>query len=123
MVVEKTLPPGGDTSAPVDKNTVDELSHTRSAVYLSRWRLAIVTASLCLGTFLVAIDTTIISVAIPKIATDFTALEDIGWYGSAYLLTVTAFQPAFGSIFRLFDAKSSYLISILIFEGRFFPYP
>lgn len=85
--------------------------------YLSSWRLAIVTSSLCLGTLLVAIDTTIISVAIPRISTDFKALDDVGWYGSAYLLTVTAFQPAFGSIYKFFDAKSTYLTSILTFEG------
>ncbi|KAH6669840.1 efflux pump antibiotic resistance protein [Halenospora varia] len=87
-----------------------------STPYLSKWRLAIVTGSLCLGTLLVAIDTTMISVAIPKISTDFKALDDIGWYGSAYLLTVTAFQPAFGSVYKFFDAKWVYLVSIFTFE-------
>jgi len=87
------------------------------AINLSGWRLAIVTGSLCLGTLLVAIDTTIISVAIPRISTDFKNIDDIGWYGSAYLLTVTAFQPAFGSIYKFFDAKTTYLISIFTFEG------
>lgn len=76
--------------------------------------------SLCAGTLLVAIDTTIISVAIPTIATEFVAFADVGWYGSAYLFTVTAFQPAFGSVYRFFDAKWTYLLSIIIFEGRCF---
>ena len=91
---------------------------TNHTLYLNAWRLAIVTASLCLGTFLVALDTTIISVAVPKIATDFQAINDVRWYGSAYLLTVTAFQPAFGSVYRLFNTKLIYLLSILIFEGK-----
>lgn len=88
----------------------------KATVYLSSWRLALVISSLCLGTLLVAIDTTIIAIAVPAISTHFTAFEDIQWYGSAYLLTVTAFQPAFGSIYRYFRAKEVYLISILIFE-------
>jgi MFS family permease len=33
-------------------------------------------------------------------------------------MTVTAFQPAFGSVYKVFDAKSSYLLSILAFEGK-----
>ena len=96
-----------------EEHEATELTH-----YLAAWRLTVVIASLCLGTLLVAIDTTIISVAVPKIATEFQAINDIGWYGSAYLMTVTAFQPAFGSVYKLFDAKWSYLSSILAFEGE-----
>lgn len=86
------------------------------AAYLHGWRLAIVISSLCFGTLLVAIDTTIIAVVVPSISTDFQAFNDIQWYGSAYLLTVTAFQPAFGALFRYFSAKRVYLASVLIFE-------
>ncbi|PYH70137.1 MDR family MFS transporter [Aspergillus vadensis CBS 113365] len=81
------------------------------------WRLAIVIVSLCCGTFLVALDTTIISVAVPSISTTFQAFDDVGWYGSAYLLTVTAFQPAFGNVFQLFDAKATYLGVAVLFEA------
>lgn len=85
---------------------------------LPQWRLVLVVLSLCIGTLLVAIDTTIVSTAIPHIATDFKALDDVGWYGAAYLFTVTAFQPAFGSIYRFFDAKWTYLASVVLFESR-----
>lgn len=91
-----------------------------SPQHFSLWRTVVVILSLCAGTLLVAIDTTIISVAIPSIATDFVAFHDVGWYGSAYLFTVTAFQPAFGSIYRFFDAKWTYLTSIVLFEGVYF---
>lgn len=33
-------------------------------------------------------DQTIIATAIPKITDQFGALNDVGWYGSAYMLTV-----------------------------------
>ncbi len=85
--------------------------------YPSPFRLTIVLLSLFLGTFLVAIDTTIVSVAIPKISTQFHALNDVGWYGSAYLITMTAFQPAGGTVYKFFNAKCVYLTAILVFEG------
>lgn len=81
-------------------------------------KLAIILVSLFLGTFLVAIDTTIISVAIPKISTEFHAFNDISWYGSVYLIFLTALQPAGGTVYKFFNIKFVYLASILIFEGK-----
>ncbi|BCS19563.1 MDR family MFS transporter [Aspergillus puulaauensis] len=95
----------------------EQKSGIDSGGVLPSWRLVFVIGSLCLGTFLVALDTTIISVAVPSIVTDFQAFDDVGWYGSAYLLTVTAFQPAFGSVYKTFNAKFTYLVSVLVFEG------
>lgn len=84
--------------------------------YPTGWKLAIIIASLYFGSFLIAIDTTIINVAVPKISTDFESLGDIAWYGTAYLLTVTAFQPIFGSFYKFFNTPAVYKISIIIFE-------
>ncbi|KAI9724632.1 MAG: hypothetical protein M1828_003656 [Chrysothrix sp. TS-e1954] len=80
-------------------------------------RLAIILLSLFLGTFLVAIDTTIVSVAIPEISTDFHSLGDVGWYGSAYLISITALQPVMGTIYKLFNVKLVYLGAIVVFEA------
>ena len=88
--------------------------------YPTSWRLGLILLSLWLGTLLVAIDTTIIGTAIPKISTDFQALTQVGWYGSAYMLTLTAFQPIYGNVYKFFDAKLVFLASILLFEGEFF---
>lgn len=95
---------------------MDENSAIRGE-YPTRFRLVVILLSLFLGTLLVAIDTTIVSVAVPKISTDFHALNDIGWYGSAYLITITALQPAGGTLYKLFNIKLVYLASILVFEG------
>ena len=59
----------------------------------SSWRLAIVTFSLCLFTFLQAIDVNMVSVVVPEICTDLYSLDDVAWYGAPYLLTATTFQP------------------------------
>ena len=84
--------------------------------YLSGWRLGIVVASLFFGSFLLALDTNILNVAIPRITTEFEALDDVLWYGSAYLLTVTAFQPVYGAMYKFFDTTLVYRSSIGIFE-------
>ncbi|KAI1287578.1 MFS general substrate transporter [Xylaria venustula] len=84
--------------------------------YLSGWRLHIVIACLFLGSFLTALDSNIINVALPQISTDFKALGDVAWYGTAYLLTITAFQPVYGSMYRYYRTDVVYRLSIAIFE-------
>lgn len=61
-------------------------------------------------------DNTIIATAIPKITDHFQALEDVGWYGSAYLLTTCSFQLLFGKLYTFFPIKRVYLVAIFIFE-------
>ncbi|KAF7854226.1 hypothetical protein EAF04_010523 [Stromatinia cepivora] len=92
------------------------LSENPTSLYLHGWKLGIVITSLTLGTFLIALDTTIIGVAIPKITSDFKDLDDIAWFGSVYLLMVTAFQPSFGSLYKFFNVKHGFVLSIVIFE-------
>jgi hypothetical protein len=65
---------------------------------------------------LVALDRTIIATAIPQITNDFQSLGDIGWYGSAYMLTTAAFQLIFGRIYRFYDLRKTFLACILTFE-------
>jgi hypothetical protein len=46
----------------------------------------------------------------------FKSIQDIGWYGSAYLLTTTALQPTFGKIYTIFSIKWTFIVAITIFE-------
>lgn len=55
--------------------------------------------------FLVALDRTILSTAIPRITDEFRSLGDIGWYGSAYMLTSAASQLIFGRVYKFYDTK------------------
>lgn len=55
--------------------------------------------------FLVMLDSSIISTAIPEITNEFNSLLDVGWYGSAYQLTSSAFVPLAGKIYTLFSIK------------------
>lgn len=69
-----------------------------------------------LAMLLVALDRTILATAIPKITDEFRSLGDIGWYGSAYMITGAAFQLLFGRIYKFYDMRRIYLACILIFE-------
>lgn len=66
-----------------------------------------------------ALDSTIIGTAVPSITTEFGALDDIAWYGSGYLLTITAFQPLLGKLYQFFNVKLVFMTCIVVFEGRF----
>ncbi|KAH8812481.1 major facilitator superfamily domain-containing protein [Xylogone sp. PMI_703] len=73
-------------------------------------------SAVLLTLFLVALDRTILATAIPKITDQFHSLSDVGWYGSAYMLTNCSTQLIFGRIYKFYNAKSVLLICIGIFE-------
>ena len=85
-------------------------------IYPSGLKFALITLALCLSVFLVALDNTIIATAIPKITDHFNSLSDVGWYGSAYLLTTCALQLFFGKLYTFYPIKTVFLVSIVIFE-------
>jgi MFS family permease len=58
----------------------------------------------------------IIATAIPRITNEFHSIDDIGWYGSAYMLTAAIFNPLGGRIYQLYSTKWVFLVSILVFE-------
>ncbi|KAJ9630828.1 MFS sugar transporter [Taxawa tesnikishii (nom. ined.)] len=84
--------------------------------YPSGFKLAMITIALCLSVFCMALDNTIIATAIPKITDQFKAIDDVGWYGSAYLLTTCAFQLLFGKMYTFLNLKWVYLTALAIFE-------
>ncbi|KAH6988857.1 major facilitator superfamily domain-containing protein [Ilyonectria sp. MPI-CAGE-AT-0026] len=83
---------------------------------LSGWKLALVIIGLCLAVFCMALDNTIIATAIPRITDEFRALDDLGWYGSAYLLTTCSFQLLFGKLYSYYSVKWVFLAAIGFFE-------
>ncbi|KAI1752006.1 MFS general substrate transporter [Xylaria castorea] len=79
-------------------------------------KLLLISVALCLSVFLVALDNSIIATAIPAITDQFHSLGDVGWYGSAYLLTTAALQLLFGKFYSFLSLKWVYLVAIFIFE-------
>ena len=102
---QKQVNPVESSAEPVD-----------DAQYPTGSKLYLIIASLLSFVFLVALDQTIVSTAIPQITTEFNTFSDVGWYGSAYLLTSTCFQPLFGRFYGRFKVKWVFLAAAFIFE-------
>jgi hypothetical protein len=64
--------------------------------YPTGLRFVLLTLGLILSIFLAALDSSIISTAIPRITDQFGTVKDVGWYGSAYSITNAAFQSTWG---------------------------
>lgn len=73
--------------------------------FMSGATLHLLILGLSLACFLMALDMAIITVAIPEITEKFHSTADIGWYVSAYLLTLCALQPLSGKLYSNFSLK------------------
>jgi MFS family permease len=78
--------------------------------------LVAMTFALALAVFMVGVDINIISTAIPQITADFDSVDEIGWFGSAFLMTACAFQILWGRLYTLLPAKWVFVASIVVFE-------
>jgi MFS family permease len=79
-------------------------------------RLVLITVGLLLSIFLAALDSTIISTAIPSITSQFGGISNIAWYGTSYSITNTAFQSSWGKAYQYFSMKKTFLLAVLVFE-------
>jgi EmrB/QacA subfamily drug resistance transporter len=79
------------------------------------WRFTLIFFALCVTVMLVALDTSIISTALPNIASDLSSDELYVWVINTYLLASTAVQPLFGQTANIFGRRSLTLLSVLLF--------
>lgn len=81
-------------------------------------RRGLVLAAVGVGTFMSALDASIVSVALPVIRQDFTApVASVEWVVTMYLLVVSATLLGFGRLGDLRGHKASYLGGFAIFTG------
>ncbi|KAJ5915436.1 hypothetical protein N7466_011369 [Penicillium verhagenii] len=115
-VLDEKLSPqnGGDANA----EAAIERSVTKESIkYPPKAKVIPIMLALYISMFLVALDRLIVATATPKITDEFHSLNDIGWYGSAYMLTASASQLVYGRIYTFYPAKWVFLASIIIFEA------
>jgi EmrB/QacA subfamily drug resistance transporter len=76
------------------------------------WTLIVV----CVGTFMLLLDITIVNVALPSIATDLKAsFSDIQWVIDAYALTLAALLLTMGVLGDLFGRRLIFAIGLALF--------
>lgn len=94
-----------------DEHAEDESQYPKGVT------VTLITIALCFSIFCMALDNTIIATAIPRITDEFHSINDVGWYGSAYLLTTCAFQLLYGKLYTYLSIKYIYLGALVIFEA------
>ncbi|KAL6716123.1 hypothetical protein ACLMJK_005689 [Lecanora helva] len=106
-----------------DKENAEELGHTeisreetQEPEYPPMVKVLPIVAAVYMAFFLIALDRTIIATAVPRITDDFHSLGDVGWYGSAYMITGCAFQLFMGRVYTFYSPKKVFLSSIALFE-------
>ncbi|WP_288404071.1 MFS transporter, partial [uncultured Deinococcus sp.] len=75
----------------------------------------LIVAGVLLGLFLSALDQTIVSTALPRIARELDGLSLYSWVTTAYLLTSSAMVPIYGKLSDLYGRKPILMIGIVIF--------
>jgi len=81
----------------------------------SHAEIMVVVTSLMLAMLLAALDQTIVSTALPKIASDLKGLSKYSWVATSYLLTSAVSTPLYGKISDMFGRKKIFQSAIIIF--------
>jgi len=68
-----------------------------------------------LGMMMAALDSTIVTTALPRIATDLDGFLHLSWVVTAYLLTNTAAAPIYGKLSDLYGRRRLLQFAILVF--------
>jgi EmrB/QacA subfamily drug resistance transporter len=74
--------------------------------------------AVCLGTFMLLLDITIVNVALPDIQHALTStFSDLQWIVDAYALTLAAFLLTAGTLADMYGRRLLYLVGLVVFTG------
>jgi EmrB/QacA subfamily drug resistance transporter len=74
--------------------------------------------AVCLGTFMLLLDITIVNVALPDIQTALhSSFSDLQWVVDAYALTLAAFLLTAGSLADMYGRRLLYLVGLAVFTA------
>lgn len=77
--------------------------------------IMVIMSALALALLLAALDQTIVSTALPKIAVDLHGLDKLSWVATAYLLASSIVTPIYGKLGDMYGRKKIFITSIIIF--------
>ncbi|RDW82726.1 hypothetical protein BP6252_03838 [Coleophoma cylindrospora] len=84
--------------------------------YLTGAKLYQVLIAVTLAGYITTLDSSIVATAIPRITDRFNSLPDVGWYGSAYLISLCACQPSSGKLYENHSLKYVFFSFLVTFE-------
>ncbi|MCA1718533.1 MAG: MFS transporter [Actinobacteria bacterium] len=82
---------------------------------LSKRRKTLITLATLIGTFLAALDSTVVGTAMPTVIGELGGLSLYPWVFASYLLAATVTGPIFGKLSDTYDRKPVYLAGIFLF--------
>jgi EmrB/QacA subfamily drug resistance transporter len=82
---------------------------------LSKRRKLLITLATLIGTFLAALDSTVVGTAMPTIIGELGGLSLYPWVFASYLLAATVTGPIFGKLSDTYGRKPVYLAGIFLF--------
>ncbi|KAK3372612.1 major facilitator superfamily domain-containing protein [Podospora didyma] len=98
-------------SSPTKKKTPKEKAAT-----LSSCQVGLLIFTLYCGSFLVALDASVVSNAVPKITSEFASLAHFTWYHVGYLHSLGPLQPIFARVCRVANPKIVYMGCLFVLE-------
>jgi predicted MFS family arabinose efflux permease len=101
-----------DGPQPSETNGIGQPQQT---VEKSRAELIRVLIPLSIGIFLSSMDGTVIVSAYASMGSEFNQLQNTSWIATAYMLTLTAFQPLYGKLSDMFGRKQCLLFAYFMF--------
>ncbi|WP_078871394.1 MDR family MFS transporter [Streptomyces caatingaensis] len=106
-VSPSAAPPGAtDTAGPGAPSPVSPYS---------RRRIGLITLGLMLGTFLSALDQTIVATSMATIADDLKGVDAQAWVSTAYLVTLSMTTPLYGKLSDVYGRKPLFLGATSVF--------
>ncbi|MBU2699294.1 EmrB/QacA subfamily drug resistance transporter [Sporomusaceae bacterium BoRhaA] len=82
---------------------------------IGKKRKMIVLAGVLVGVFLIFVDTTVISTAMPQIVASIGGMEYVSWVFTAYMLASIVSIPVFGKLADMYGRKFFYIFGIMLF--------
>lgn len=95
--------------------SVKSLTSENSTGELSHNEIMVIIFALMGAMLLAALDQTVVSTALPRIASDLHGLSRLSWVATAYLLTSAIVTPLYGKISDLFGRKKIFMVAIVLF--------
>ncbi|KUJ19754.1 MFS multidrug transporter-like protein [Mollisia scopiformis] len=103
------------TAADEDAIEQDTAEETVLPDEISTRRLVVILASIYVGVFLGALDSTVVATLAAPISTSFRSLTLLSWLASAYLNANAACQPLSGRLTDIFGRKAGLVVSNILF--------
>jgi EmrB/QacA subfamily drug resistance transporter len=116
MMKSATTPPSQPPRGPVPEPSGALAAEALGADPARRGNKWWTLVAVCLGTFMLLLDITIVNVALPDIqrALD-SSFSDLQWIVDAYALTLAAFLLTAGSLADMFGRRLLYLVGLVVF--------